>query len=183
MPGDTITKSEIKDVIKEGGLKPSDLFSNDALTSDPFIEGYVADERKAASSGEYAHRKRTDDKFDTDRKVWEDEKKKLEDENKALKTDGAKIKASDLFVAKIKERKLDKQQSKFIETKQKDFSPEDIENLDKEVDKFMDNAVEEYKETAKIFGVKTEEKNEKEPEPGSPPGEEGEVADNSMIPD
>lgn len=183
MPGDTITKSEIQDVIKEGGLKPSDLFSNDALTDDPFIKGYVADERKSASSGEYAHRKRTDDKFDTDRKKWDDEKKKLEDENKNLKTEGAKVKASDLFVSKMKERKLDKQQVKFVESKQKDFSPEDLESLDKEVDKFLDTAVEDYKETAKIFGVKAEKGTEDEDKSGSPPGEEEDGADNSMIPD
>ncbi len=183
MPGDTITKSEIQDVIKEGGLKPSDLFSNDALTDDPFVKGYVADERKDASSGEFAHRKRTDDKFTDERKKWEDEKKKLEDENKTLKVDGAKVKASDLFASKMKERKLDKQQVKFVESKQKDFSPEDLESLDKEVDKFLDNKVEEYKEAAKIFGVKAEKGTEDEDKPGSPPGEEEDETDNSMIPD
>lgn len=181
---ETITIAEIKTLIKEEGVKPSDLFSNDALTEDPFVKGYVKDERKDASSGEYGHRKRTDEKFDDERKKWDDAKKKLEDENKTLKTEGAKTKASDLFASKIKERKLDKQQVKFVESKQKDFVPEDIDNLDKEVDKHMDSAIEEYKETAKIFGVKTENVKDDETNKatGSPPGsEEGE--ENSLIPD
>ena len=186
MPGETITKSEIKDVIKEGGLKPSDLFSNDDLTDDPFVKGFVKDAEKAASSGEYAHRKRTDTKFDTEREDWEKKDKEKDDEIKKLKVKDAKRDAVDLFATKIKERKLDKQQSQFVEKKQKDFTPDDIENLDKEVDKFMDGAVEEFKETAKIFGVKTEKTKEGEEEKeitGSPPGSEEEEEENPFIPD
>lgn len=180
---ETITVSEMKTLIKEEKIKPSDLFGNDLLISDPFIKGYVADERKAASSGEYAHRKRTDDKFDTDRAGWEKKNKEKDDEIKKLKTEGAKVKASDLFASKIKERKLDKQQIKFVESKQKDFLPEDLDNLDKEVDKHMDTVIEEYKETAKIFGVKSGKTGEGEKEEiGSPPSSE-EEGDNSLIPD
>lgn len=182
---ETITIAEMKTLIKEEKVKPSDLFSNDDLTGDPFIKGYVADERKAASSGEYAHRKRTDDKFDTDKAEWEKKDKEKDDEIKRLKITGAKRDSVDLFSKKIKERKLDKQQSQFVESKQKDFTPKDLDALDKEVDKFMDNAVEEFKETAKIFGVKTEKTKEgegEEEETGSPPGSE-EDEGSSFIPD
>lgn len=183
MPGETITVAEMKTLIKEEKIKPSDLFDNDSLTDDPFVKGFVKDAEKAASSGEYAHRKRTDTKFDDEREDWEKEKKKKDEQIKNLEIKDAKREAVDLFTTKIKERKLDKQQTKFVETKQKDFVPEDIEKLDKEVDKFMDSAVEEFKETAKIFGVKIDKSEEKEETTGSPPGNEEEQEENSLIPD
>ncbi len=139
MPDEVITVAEMKNLIKEEKIKPSDLFDNDSLTGDPFVKGFVKDAEKAASSGEYAHRKRTDTKFDSDRDDWEKEKKDKDEKIKKLEIKDAKREAVDLFTTKIKERKLDKQQSKFVESKQKDFVPEDTENLNKEVDKFLDN--------------------------------------------
>ena len=182
MPGETITIAEIKSLIKEEKIKPSDLFNNDSLTDDPFVKGYVEDERKAASSGEYAHRKRTDTKFDTEREDWEKKDKAKDEKIKELKVKDAKREAVDLFATKIKERKLDGKIGKFIELKQDDFLPENLENVGKEVDKFMDDRVEEFNKTAKILGVKTEETKEEE-KPGSPPGEEKDEEDNSLIPD
>ena len=183
MPGETITIAEIKTLIKEEKVKPSDLFDNDSLTEDPFVKGFVKDAEKAASSGEYAHRKRTDTKFDSDREDWEKKDKVKDEEIKKLKVKDAKRDAVDLFAKKIKERKLDKQQSQFIEKKQVDFVPDDLEKLDKEVDTFMDDRVEEFKETAKIFGVKAEKTKEEKEETGSPPGEEEEQEEDSLIPD
>jgi len=176
-----ITISDVKDFIKADKVKPSDLFGNDELTSDPFVKGYVDDERKAASSGEYAHRKRTDTKFDSEREDWEKKEKKQEAKIKKLETDGAKRDAVDLFATKMKERKLDEKQTQFIEAKQADFVPEDPEKLDKEVDTFMDSSLKEYNKTAKIFGHETEEKIE--PKGGGGPGSEEEVDDTSHIPD
>jgi len=176
-----ITISDVKDFIKAEKVKPSDLFGLDALTDDPSVKGFVDAERKEASSGEYAHRKRTDTKFDEERENWEKEKKKKDDEIKNLKTEGAKIKAADLFSTKAKERKLDDRQKKFVVAKQKDFMPEDLDNLDKEVDKFMDSKLEEYKKTAEIFGHKTEVK--EEIKGGGEPGSEEEEGDASHIPD
>jgi len=176
-----ITISDVKDFIKAEKVKPSDVFGNDELTSDPFVKGYVADERKEASSGEYAHRKRTDTKFDSEREDWEKKEKKQTDEIKKLKTAGAKRDAAGLFTSKMKERKLDEKQTQFIEAKQADFVPEDPEKLDKEVDTFMDDSLKEYNKTAKIFGHETEEKIE--PKGGSGPGSEEEEDDTSHIPD
>jgi len=179
---ETITIGEIKKLVGEEGISPSEIFGRDSLIDDPIVKGYVDEERKMASSGEYAHRKRTDTKFDEEKKKWEDEKKAKDEEIKKLKTEGAKVKAADLFGTKIKERKLDDKQSKFLKSKQGDFLPEDLEALDKEVDKFMDNKLEEYKETAKIFGHKTEEKKE-DVKGGGEPGEGGSSEDNELIPD
>lgn len=180
--GNMPTISEIKDFVSKEGLDPSEVFGRDQLIDDPIIKGYVEEERKMASSGEYAHRKRTDEKFTEERTKWDDEKKKKDEEIKKLKTEGAKVKAADLFGTKVKERKLDDKQTKFVEAKKDNFTPDDLENLDKEVDKFMDVALEEYKETAKIFGHKTEKK-EEELKGGGEPGEGGSSEDNEFIPD
>ena len=180
---ETITIGEIKKLIEQEGISPSDIFGRDSLIDDPIVKGYVDEERKMASSGEYAHRKRTDAKFDEEKKDWEKDKTEKDEEIKKLKVEGAKRDATELFSSKIKERKLDKPQSEFLKSKQGDFSPEDLEALDKEVDKFMDAKLEEFKETAKIFGHKTEEPKGGEPKGGGEPGEGGSGEDNELIPD
>jgi len=176
------TIDEIKKFVGEEGISPSEVFGRDSLIDDPIVKGYVDEERKIASSGEYAHRKRTDDKFDEKKKEWDDEKKKLEDENKGLKTESAKVKAADLFSKKAKERKLDDKQIKFISQKQGDFTPQNVDELEKEVDASMDSMLEEFKNTARIFGHKTEEKKEGT-KGGGEPGESGSGEDNELIPD
>jgi len=170
--GKMTTLSEIKEFVKEEGIDPSEVFGRDQLIDDPVMKGYVKAAVKEGISGEYLNRKNLDEAFDKARKEWEDEKKKLEDKLKSSETEGAKTKAIDLFSAKAKERKLDDKQTKFIDMKKGDFVPEDLENVDKEVDKFMDAVLEDYKKTAsEIFGI--EEKKETGSTPGGEPGEEG----------
>lgn len=178
---ETITIDEIKKLIKEEKVKPSRLFGMDILAEDPVVKGIVKEEVSNAVTAEYTHRKRVGDRFDDDKEDWEKEKKKIEDENKKLKIETAKIKAVDLFNTKMKERNLDKKQSKFIEAKRSGFEPEDAENLDKEVDKFMDGTLDEFKKTAEIFGHKTETETEKKG--GAEAGSEEEEGDASHIPD
>lgn len=178
--GDTMpTLEEIKKFVSEEGISPSDVFGRDSLIDDPIVKGYVDEEKKIATSGEYAHRKRTDVKFDEEKKKWDEEKKKIEDENKGLKIEGAKVKAADLFGTKVKERKLDDKQAKFVKAKQEGFTPEKVEDLEKEVDKFLDDTLEDYKKTAKIFGEKEPEGDKKG---GGEPGE-GSGDSDELIPD
>jgi len=179
--GSMPTLEEIKKFIGEEGIDPSEVFGRDQLIDDPIVKGYVKAEVKEATTGEYAHRKRTDEKFTEERTKWDKERKKFEDEVKKLKTDSAKIKAADLFSTKAKERKLDDKQIKFIEAKKDNFAPEDLDNLGKEVDKFMDNMLEEYKSTAEIFGHKTDK--ETEQKGGGEPGKGGSGEENELIPD
>ena len=169
---DKMTLEEIKEFIKTEGLDPSEVFGQEQLLDDPVIKGYVKAEVKEKGAGEYHARQRNLSEYETKTTQLEADKKKLEDENKKLKTEGAKTQATDLFSKKAKERKLDEKQTKFIEMKQGSFTPEDLENVDKEVDKFMDTALEDYKKTAsEIFGI--EEKKETGLTPGSEPVEEG----------
>jgi len=166
---ETVTISQIKDLIKEEKIQPSILFGRDQLLDDPFIKGYVEEERKNASGGEYAHRKRTDEAFDKARKEWEDKEKKYQEDINKMKIDGAKVTAADLFSKKIKERKLEDKQAKFVDVKREAFEPQNVDELEKEVDAFLDTTLEDYKKTAKIFGK--EEKKEAGKTGGGEPGE------------
>lgn len=169
---DKMTLEEIKEFIKTEGLDPSEVFAQEQILEDPVVVGYVKAEVATKGGNEYQARKRNLAEYETKTTELEAEKKKLEDENKKLKTEGAKIKAADLFDKKAKERKLDEKQVKFVDMKRSTFTPEDLENVDKEVDKFMDTALEDYKKTASdIFGIKEEEKSDLSP--GGEPNEEG----------
>lgn len=155
------TLQEVRDFVSKEGTSPSDIFGREKLTDDPIVKGYVEEERKIAQSGEYAHRKRTDEAFDKARKEWEEKENGYKVEIQKTKIETSKVKAGELFVSKMKERKLDDKQMKFIEKKKASFTPSDPEKIDKEVDKFMDTTLEEYKETAEIFGQKVETQPEK----------------------
>ena len=181
-----ITLGEIKEIIKAEKVSPDDLFGVEDLTTCPVVKGFVdstVKELKGKLSGEYDARKRVEKDVDKDKDERDEEVKKKDDEIKKLKIEGAKRDATELFSSKIKERKVDKQQEAFLKSKQSDFTPEDPEKLDKEVDAFMDANLEEYKATAKIFGHKTNEPKGGEPKGGGEPGEGGETEDNELIPD
>ena len=180
-----ITLGEIKEIIKAEKVSPSDLFGVEDLTTDPLVKGFVdstVKELKSKLSGEYEARKRVEKDVDKDKGDVSTQMKEKDDEIKKLKIESAKVKATELFGTKIKERKLGKQQEAFLKSKQGDFTPEDPESLEKEVDKFLDKNVEEYKATAKIFGQKVEEKKE-EIKGGGEPGEGGSDEGDELIPD
>ena len=183
MPPEKITLGEMKELIKAEKVSPSDLFGVEDLTTDPLVKGFVdstVKELKSKLSGEYEARKRVEKDIGKDKDDTSDEMKKKDDLIKKLQIDGAKRDATELFSSKIKERKLDDQTSKFLKSKQGNFSPEDPEKLDKEVDAFMDATIEECKETGKIFGVKEEKIEQKG---GGESGKGGSEEDNELIPD
>lgn len=165
--GNMPTLQEIRDFCNKEGISPSEVFGREKIVDDPVVKGFVEEERKIAGSGEYAHRKRTDEAFDKARKEWEEKEKNYKTEIQTGKIETSKIKAGELFTSKFKERKLDDKQIKFIEKKKASFIPSEPEKLDKEVDKFMDTTLEEYKETAEIFGQKVEPKPKSGGEPSS----------------
>ena len=177
-----ITLPEIKKLLKEEGISPDELFNIAQLKESPSMQGYIEERERKAAGGEFEHRERTDKKFVEESEKWKKEKEEKDKEIKELKIEGAKRDAIGLFEVKVKERKLDKECSAFLKLKQDNFTPEDPEALEKEVDKFLDNGVKEYGETAKVFGRKTEEKKE-ETKGGGEPGDGGSGEDNEFIPD
>ncbi len=154
-----ITKSEMKEIIREEKILPSELYEVDSLTTDPFVKSFVlaaTKETQGKLRGESEQRRRGEEGLDKSRKDMEDKQKALEDENKTLKLETAKVKAGELFGTKIKERKLTPQQTKYVEAKKSNFTPTDPEKLSSEVDTFLDTQVEDCKNMSKLFGVKEE---------------------------
>ena len=178
--GGTMDKNEIITYCKENKIHPSDIFGKDELTADPVIVGYVKAERQEASGGEWSHRKRTEDDLTKAQTKFDDEKKTLQAEIDTLKTAGATTKASELFEKKIKDRKLDDKQAEYIKSKQEDFKVQEVENVEKEVDTFIDTGLDGYKKDAKIFGV--EVKDEADLTPGSEPNSEGDKGNPDLMP-
>jgi hypothetical protein len=148
-----ITINDIRKFIEAEKVKPSDIFSLGDLTGDPSVKGFVESETKTAVAGEYAHRKRTDEEFDKAREAWEKEKTDLHAKLKEKDVTIAKAGVNSLF-DKVKEKRgLDERETKFIEKKLADFKPEDIEKMESEFDKFVDDRIDEFTTIRKdVFG-------------------------------
>ena len=145
---ETMTLEELRSAVKEGKFRPSDVFDATVLIADPFISEHVKE--KEANIRGYNFRKLSE---------LEDNAKKLQDENKALKdqaqaavTVTLKSRAGSLLDAALKERKLDGDErfAKYARKScEKGFAPTDEASLKKDVDKFLDTQVDEFKE---LFG-------------------------------
>jgi len=159
-----ITIGEIKALIKEENVKPSDLFTVAQLTEDPAVEGFVDQERKKSSGGEYAHRKRHEAEFDKQKAEWEKKEKELKEKIETLSGDAAKTKVTELFAKAKEDRKFTEQQTKFIEQRIGNFKPDDVEKLEKEFEGYLDDELDEFDKHAELFGVKTEKKEDKKPD-------------------
>jgi len=175
--GKVLTLGEIKKFVSEEGISPSEIFGRDALIDDPIVKGAIKATVQEETTTEYARRKKAEE-------LNEKLKEKLNEKDEMIKkvsVESAKVKAADLFSKKAKERKLDEKQIKFIEKKRNSFNPEKPDELEKEVDTFMDSMLEEYKATAEIFGIKEGKKEEKKG--GGEPGGGGSGEENELIPD
>ena len=160
-----MTLDEIKQSIKAAGFKPSDVFEKEILIDDPIMKGYV----KEKVAGEFYHRKRTDEKFDEERKKWEEEKKKYEELLKEKEITLAKITAKEKLQEIVKTRKLDEKQAKYIEKDFSKFKLENPEKLEEELNKFVDSSLDDYEKTMEILGLKKEDdkKGNEDDKPGA----------------
>ena len=150
---DTITVPEIKQVIAENKIKPSDLFGMDSLASDPVVIGYVNEEKKQASAGVFANKKRTDEAFDKARAEWDKREKELAAENAQLKRDVAKSSVSKLFSDAKEKRKLTEKQVKYIEARIPKFDVTEPDKIADEFDSFLDTQIDAFKTDASVFGI------------------------------
>ena len=107
-------------------------------------------------------------------------------QEEALRTsliEGAKIKVGPLFEKKKAERKFDDKQSKFIAARLARFVPQKPEEVEKELDAFLDAEVDEYGRIAKeVFGVVAPGpggEGENGGKPGAEPGDAGAADDQS----
>jgi hypothetical protein len=151
---DKITIDELKTLVKEEKIKPSDIFGVESLAADAAVEGFIVEEKKRAVSGEYAHRKRQEEAFDEKRKELEAFLQRKDEEISGLKLSAAKSKVGPLFEKIKSERKLDERQVKYIQPALDRFEPKEIANIEKELDAYVDEHVKEYSRVAKdVFGL------------------------------
>lgn len=160
MTDTVITKEQIRNLILAEKLRPSDLFGVEALTEDPAVKGFVETEKRNATAGEYAHRKRTEEGFDKTRQELENRLKERDTELARLKTEAAMGRVPKLFDKARDERKFTERQSKFIKARLDRFSPKDIDKLDEELKVWLDGEVEEEAKLAKLYGIPEDKKDE-----------------------
>lgn len=161
MSVEKITLDELKTLVKDQSIKPSDIFSHEQLVEDPFVKGFANSKVQERIGGEFEHRKKTEEKLEAKEKEWTDEKKKLEDKITDLTKKASTSQVQTLFDQAKEKRELSEQQVKFIEKRLKNFAPESLETIEKDLDKHLDSELDEFKEYAQTFGIEEGEKEEK----------------------
>jgi len=156
---ETMTLEEIKQAIQESKFRPSDLYDSEALLADPIISERVKE--KVSNARGYDIRKFEDltkERTTLEKKIEEKDAdiKKRDDEIKQLKVETAKSQIGTLFTKQKEERKLDERQVKFIEPRLVKFVPQKPEELEKELNTYLDGLIDDYKKNAEIFGVEIE---------------------------
>ena len=178
--------SELKAAIQEAGLRVTDLFGeSDLKATEVFKKEY---------NNAHEHARRIE-------KVLGEEREKIITLTKSIDEKEGKIKSLNEIVSKtqVKQlfdkakeaRKLDEKEKAYIEKRLNTFKSEkDGEDLKAEFDKFLDEQVNDYIETAKLLGVEVKKEGEKKEDKGagSGDGKGGEATDftspenNDLIP-
>ena len=157
----TMDLKEVKEAIREGKFSVTDLFASEDILSDPVIKEEVAEKIKNARG--YDGRKFEDlveEKAKLNKKIGEQE-----EEIKKLKLTTAKGEVGSLFEKMKEKRGLDEKEIKFIEKKLSSFEPEDVEKIETELNKFVDDLVDEFTEIRKdVFEEEIEGEGEGEGE-------------------
>jgi hypothetical protein len=154
---DKMTIDEIRTVIKENSIPPSDLFDRETLTDDPIVKGFVKAEVKEAGMSEYHARKRS--QTESVEKVTELETKLVEKDNEIIgyKKETAKTKLADLYKTEKDKRGFGTKQDAFIKSHLKKFEVSDPDKIAEEFSKFLDDEVDDFKAVSKVLGVKVKD--------------------------
>ena len=169
-----ITINEVRDFIKSGNLKPSDLFGLGDLTKDPMIIEHVEVESKKSISGEYEHRKRDEEGYEkVKEKLVKDHEKTVKERDELITKQAGEIiqsKTSGWLEAQKEKRELDEEQLKFINRNLSKFKPEDAEKAEDEFGKFLDDQIDELSGIkVDVFGEEKDENKDKKKAGGGEP--------------
>jgi len=174
----TPTAEEIRSMIREAELQPSDVFGPKELTADPFVSERMK-EKIASPESFYELRKLNKTLAETERRLadLDKEKKTLEEKVKTQDAtitkstlENAKSRAVPLFEKAKTDRKLDDRQVKFVQARLARFSPTKPEDVEKEFNTYLDAEIDECGRLAKdVFGI--EDKTVDGKKPGAEPHE------------
>jgi hypothetical protein len=148
----SMTPDEIKKAIREGKLKPSDLFGSDEIADDPTVQGVIRDRRR----NEEGFGKRMEEKLEAEKTKLEQEKKDLQTKLDIATKGALKIRGSEAIKPAIEKRKLDEKQSAFILKNAAKFEPKTEESLVGDLDKFLDAQLEDLRGFTELYGIKAD---------------------------
>lgn len=150
--GAEMDKDEIKQAIRAGGFKLTDLFSDDEICA--------SEPAKKSKQTEYEHAKRIEKQLGEERgKVLEltKEKDSLSKQVLELNEKVNVATVDSILKTELEGRKLNDRQRQFIEKHKGHFASDKTgDELKTDVNRFIDKQVDEYKEYAKLMGVKDE---------------------------
>ncbi len=147
------TRAEVKAFAQELGMKPSEVFGKEELTSDPT----VVDHLKTEKHDLWNKNTRIEKELETSKDKFTALGETHAAEVKTLKTENLKSRVTPMFTALAVERKLPEQQLKFITANLEDFSPtgEDESAVKVELNTFIDDQQKRFEAVAKdVFGIK-----------------------------
>lgn len=144
---------ELKQAIRDGKLKPSDVFDVEEITEDSIVRGVLRERRR----NEEGYEQRQLPKLEAEKARLEQDKKDLQDQLAKLSRGLLKTRVADLLKPVIEKRKLDDKQSAFITRNLAKFEPTTEEALPGELDRFVDAQLDVLKEAASVFGIKSGE--------------------------
>lgn len=167
-----MTADEIRKATSEAGLKPGDIFSKTVLRQDELVRELMQDH----SQKEFEHRQAVEKKLDEAKeKLTAFEAVDL-DALKAKAAKADKLESSTHLEQVLKDSKLNDKQAAFVRDRfAKSFTPSDGD-LVKAVKEHVDTLAEEYREMAKLFGIKLDDA-------GAPPGDSSDSAEGDGEPD
>jgi hypothetical protein len=149
-----VTREQIVDLIKTEKMRPSDLFSREALDSDPVVHGLAEARVEEKIGAEYRRRKVAEEKLATLQSGQNDKEAALQKKIESLEATTAKSQIGPLLEKQKVERKLDDRQMKFIQKRLSTWTPLKPGELEKEFNSFLDGQIDEYKAVAKeVFGI------------------------------
>jgi hypothetical protein len=159
---DKPTAEEIKQLIREASLQPSDLFGIGEITADPAIKEQMR-EKNVSPEIYYEMREMKRELAESGKRLTEAQKEnsklaeKVTSQDAAIKAgliEGAKAKVGQLFEKAKAGRKLEDRQSKFIAARLARFVPVKPEEVEKEFNAYLDGEIDEEKQLAKdVYGV------------------------------
>lgn len=156
---------ELKEAIKKGKFKPSEVFAEDDLKKDPYVSDIVS-----RTGREAARRVRDEEVTEVKEQL-----KVITGERDTLSSQLMQVRSKSVLETLSQERKLDDKQKKFLDRKSETFKTDSKDDAGLKIDlnKFIDGALEEYRGIAELFGVKIDKQPEKENDPGTPASDMG----------
>jgi len=170
-----ITISEVRDFIKAGSLKPSDLFGLRDLSKDPLFKEEVdkafTERKDRINEGFDKTKEQLIEKHEKEIKERDEKIKDKDDLITKLQGETVQSKTKDWLEIQKEKRELDEEQEKYIKRNLPNFKPEDPEKAEYEFDKFLDNQLDELKAIKKEVFNQEEDPNKNKTAGGEPGNE------------